>query len=121
MKCAAFLAVAVALVLAGCGGIEKGTVTGKFHEPARSSTWMMPTYATFCTGSGSSRICNQVLTGMIPMVSYDDEDWVLYLENGEGETGKVYVDQSDYDEARTGDYWGGKHYADHDSKRRADS
>lgn len=100
------LVVVALLLLVGCG-VKTGEVNRKWHEDANTYVVFIP----FCNTVGKVTVCNT-----IPMQQYDDEDWVLELEN-DGKWGEVYVDESTYMQAVVGDWFDGHTLTPHDSRR----
>ena len=84
-------ALALALVLAACSPIDRGTVTGKSHDEA---LWIP---VTSCVPSGKSTVCT---TSM----QYTPPSWKLYLRN-EDKTGWAYVDEGTWDAYEVGDFY----------------
>jgi hypothetical protein len=103
--CAASAALLGALALTGCGSdIEHGEITGKKYVPEETSTYMQPITTVQCSGSGTSQVCQSVITGYIPIESTDPECWRLNLRDGE-KTGWVCVSEKAWDKAKKGDDW----------------
>jgi hypothetical protein len=106
--------------LAGCGGIESGTVTQKVYQPSSTTTIFIPIQTgsichTISTGSTITQSCTPIFTSF-PFIVHDDEDWVLKLEE-EGKTGWVYVSEEKYNNTKIGDYYTkGKQDATSDDK-----
>jgi ABC-type oligopeptide transport system substrate-binding subunit len=102
---AATAALMGALTLTACSSsLDHGTITGKKYVPENSYTYMQPVYTQQCTGSGSTRVCTQMLTAMIPIEMTDPECWRLNLRDGK-ETGHVCVSKETWEAAKVGGTW----------------
>jgi hypothetical protein len=102
---AASAALAGALTLTGCGSdVEHGEITSKKYVPENSWTYMQPITTQQCTGSGTSQICQSIVTGYIPIDMSDPECWRLNLRDGD-ETGHVCVSEKAWNKASKGDQW----------------
>ncbi len=94
-----FIGICSVLVLAlvNCGSaLKNGTLIKKAHEPERSWVQMIP----ISTGSA---------TVVIPIVHYDDEDWVFVIEdspkNGKkSKQQRIYVSQEAFTHHEEGDW-----------------
>lgn len=85
--------------------LKEGIITSKEHQEAETSIALTPMIVP-----GPN---NTSTTIMIPYTIYDDEDYILHLENCEEstdgrkcETGKVYVDQNTYEAYAEGEFFG---------------
>lgn len=101
-----FAVLAMALFLVGCNPPpSEGTIIAKEHQDA---TWTMYFITVYC-GKGCFT--------MVPQYIYDDEDWILILENDEREW-SLYVSEEEYNSVRVGQYLGGLEAAQfHDVNR----
>jgi hypothetical protein len=88
MKLKALLAMAVVLLLAGCGGPTAGKIQDKRHQAGYSYTTMQ------CTGSRC-----------IPIPHYQPPLWAFDLYADNGDHGWHRVDAGTYDEYAIGDYY----------------
>lgn len=82
---------ALALILAGCSSIDRGTITAKVIEPAHT------TVSTTCVPVGKVMVCT-------PHTIYDDEDFRFDIQL-EDETGFVYVDENTFNQYDEGDFY----------------
>jgi hypothetical protein len=81
------------LCLMGCQKLESGVVIDGHHEPARSWVSIMPIY------TGKTMM-------MIPMIHFDDEDWIIIVEgehDGELRQETWYVSEAQYTNIEIGD------------------
>jgi hypothetical protein len=112
------LAAFALFAVAGCGAVTSGEVVDRRHEDTRiyydtvqDYAWMQKPKTT-CSGTGSSYKCTTTSTSEYTWVGshqeqrVDDEDWVLVLRNGGGDTGEVEVSESDWREHPVGSWWG---------------
>lgn len=82
----------IVLLLTACSGISSGTVIEKHYEgPYTYSTQQ-------CAGYNANGGC----TVWIPIFHHVDEQWVVTLENKEGDKGTVEVEKKDYDSIEIG-------------------
>jgi hypothetical protein len=86
------LMLAAALPLAAACGVEHGTVTGKDYLPPY--TTFLPLYRTQCSGTGTTRTCRSVPSGVYPVEHPDC--WQLSLRADDGSTGTTCVSRADY-------------------------
>lgn len=93
------VAAVLLLVLVGCGGPEEGTVVEKWYEEPREWT----TTDMRCISYDDDGFC----AIRIPVQNhhYDDEDWMLRVENEKGERGNVEVERYVWDRIRVGEYY----------------
>lgn len=104
------------VMLAACSQVTTGTVVDKRHEDMRIWYDSVADYAVFpvsqCYGTGTTRSCSttyqQRIVGYHNEQRIDDEDWVLVLENKEGERGEVEVDEDTYNRMERGSWYGEK-------------
>lgn len=82
----AVLTAVLVLLLVACSGITSGRVTGKHYEEAYYYTTQI------CSGYNAQGTCSM----WVPIINYMDERWVLDLENTQGDTGSVSVDEETY-------------------------
>lgn len=90
--------VAMAFLLVGCSPISAGTITNKVYEPAYSYMTQQ------CSYYNSKGVC----TVWVPIQHHVSEKFKFDLENDNGDTGWVYVHQTEYDRYQIGDYYGVK-------------
>ena len=94
----------VAVLVLACGdSITEGEIYQLVHEPER--TWIALIPITTCVGKPV--ICT---TTMIPVIHYDDEDWVVSVrqwsdEKGRFLTASFYVPQTVYSELHEGQWF----------------
>lgn len=106
MRRLALLLLVLAIVLvAGCGGIDSGTVTRHEHQPENTYFMMLPIQTGSVCSGGNPPVCTPIY-GMFPFWIHDDEDFILHLRNEEGETGKVDVSREVYESVQDGEHYG---------------
>lgn len=108
------LALSLTLALSACGPVTEGTITAKNFEPEHVVQEEIMEQEcekeTYYTGTGSKRKkqtrteCESVGTGEFEDVTIPDE-WTFDLENKDGDTGTVEVDEATYNEYEVGDYY----------------
>lgn len=115
-KIIAAIAVSLTLSLTACGlgPVTEGTITAKNFEPEHVVQEEIMEQEcekeTYYTGSGTKRKkqtrteCESVGTGEFEDVTIPDE-WTFDLENEDGDTGTVEVDEDTYNEYEVGDYY----------------
>lgn len=89
---ACFLAVAVIAFLAGCSSIQSGTITSKDHRGAFTTT--------SCTMVGKVLVCTPIFHPATWWFNIQGPD-----QNGETQTGYVYVDEPTWNAYEVGDYY----------------
>ena len=107
------------LAIACSPRLKEGVIFNKYHDPPRTFVMFIP--FNVCSG-GRTPTCTTIL---LPYVIYDDEDWVLVLEDRNGDEcrkGEVYTDQATYEGYKKGDYYStspGDQLKDHHAKHKA--
>ena len=99
MKTKIFLLVLVLISLISCQKQKYGTITEKWHEPARTYVMLMP--MTISSGKTFTTI-------LIPYVIYDNEDWCIKVnrvtEKGDTISRDYYVSPGAYDTLNVGKF-----------------
>lgn len=72
--------------------ISEGRVVEKYYEPEHTWVQLMP-------------IMIGKVISMIPIFHFDDEDWVIVVENNEGKVGHIYVSEKTYRRVRIGQWY----------------
>lgn len=83
--------------------IRRGKVVAKRYEPAETNVILMPVITTVSNGKSTTTITN-----FVPMVVYDDADWVVTIEgvnerNDKQERREIYVDPNEYNRINNGE------------------
>lgn len=90
--------VAAAFILVGCSPINSGYITDKKHHEAYNYMTQQ------CASFNSKGICSV----WVPIWHHVDESFSFDLRNDNGDTGWVYVDISEFEKYKIGDYYGEK-------------
>ena len=115
------LPLAAVLLLVGCGeDIRSGQVIAKDHQDSRTYATIVRIYTgQTCTKIGNVQTCTNHYMNM-PVTMYDDEDWMLRVENDAGKRGWVYVTPDVWRSKEIGSWWSrteeGGGYADPTAK-----
>lgn len=108
------LSMTLSLTACGLGPVTEGTITAKNYEPEhveqQEITEQECEKESYYTGTGKKRVkkyrteCEEVGTGEFEDVTIPDE-WSFDLENKDGKTGTVEVDENTYNDYEVGDYY----------------
>jgi hypothetical protein len=89
----------VALTLNACGDPVVGTVTGKEHDAAETEHGTRKD----CTTSTSSTGGKATKCKTVPTTKHEPEEWELTVQEDDGDTVEVSVDEEVYDRVQVGD------------------
>lgn len=110
-KTIAAIALALSLALSACGAtVTEGTITDKNYTEAHVEQEEImeqdcDTKTTTVNGKKKkTKHCEMEGTGEFEDVEYPDE-WSFDLENKDGDTGTVEVDEDTYNEYEVGDFY----------------
>ena len=91
-----FIILVVVLVMIGCEQIKEGKVIEKWYEEENTFVSLVPVVNVI----GKTR-----LTTMMPMINYDDEDFVIKIEQYDKKTRDIYLTKDTYTKINIGDWF----------------